>query len=296
MKCRLFFSGVTLLMCYQLQAEEVEVSSKDKLFDSAFQQRWDNIFTASENPFALLPYQQNYFLYSYSTNENKDVYRSSFKDEDVDKIDKHEAKFQLSLLIPIWRPFIFERTGLFASYTQVAMWQATNNTISSPFRETNYEPQFFVAKAFDWNVNNLTLRAAEVGFNHQSNGRGGDLSRSWNRLYSTIYADHDNFSAELKIWHRLKEDKEDDDNPDINRYLGYYHVGLNYRWGETVLTSKFRYNWNTGYGSSELGVSYPVLKNLRIYGQVFSGYGETLIDYNHNQTRVGIGVMLEDLL
>ena len=57
----------------------------------------------------------------------------------------------------------------------------------------------------------------------------------------------------------------------------------------TVLT------WNTGYGGAELGLSYPITKHVRLYTQVYSGYGESLIDYNFNQTRVGVGVMLNDL-
>jgi len=265
---------------------------------TALQQRWDSIFTASDNPFALQPYQPNYILYTYTTSTNVEAYSSADDTDDIEAndLDKHEAKFQLSLLIPVWRPLIWERTGLFASYTQVSMWQATNSKISGAFRATDYEPQLFVAKGFDWDLLGLNLRAAEMGFNHQSNGRSGDMSRSWNRLYTTIYGDHGNFSTELKLWHRLEEDIADDDNPDISRYMGYYHLGLNYKLDQAVISSKMRYNWNSGYGSGEVGLSYPVLKNLRIYGQVFSGYGETMIDYNHNQTRFGLGIMLGDLL
>jgi phospholipase A1/A2 len=291
--------GIALAAVGSVQAEEA--ASSDTAASqprSALQQRWDKIFTASDNPFALEPYQQNYLLYTYSTSKNVEAYQSSFEKDNADAndLDKHEAKFQLSLLIPVWRPLIWERTGLFASYTQVSMWQAANSKISSPFRETDYEPQLFVANRFDWDLYGLNLRAAEMGFNHQSNGRSGELSRSWNRLYTTIYADHGNFSTELRLWHRIAEDEADDDNPDINRYMGYYHLGLNYKLDQAVISSKVRYNWNTGYGSGELGLSYPLLKNLRVYGQVFSGYGETLIDYNHNQTRFGLGIMLGDLL
>ncbi|MDM8926578.1 phospholipase A, partial [Escherichia coli] len=46
---------------------------------------------------------------------------------------------------------------------------------------------------------------------------------------------------------------------------------------------------------AELGLSYPITKHVRLYTQVYSGYGESLIDYNFNQTRVGVGVMLNDL-
>ncbi|STH58657.1 phospholipase A1 (detergent resistant phospholipase A) [Escherichia coli] len=65
--------------------------------------------------------------------------------------------------------------------------------------------------------------------------------------------------------------------------------------GDAVLSAKGQYNWNTGYGGAELGLSYPITKHVRLYTQVYSGYGESLIDYNFNQTRVGVGVMLNDL-
>ncbi|MEN1736630.1 phospholipase A, partial [Pseudomonas aeruginosa] len=61
-----------------------------------------------------------------------------------------------------------------------------------------------------------------------------------------------------------------------------------YHLGDAVLSAKGQYNWNTGYGGAELGLSYPITKHVRLYTQVYSGYGESLIDYNFNQTRVGV--------
>ena len=49
-------------------------------------------------------------------------------------------------------------------------------------------------------------------------------------------------------------------------------------------------------GSLQMDWSYPVFadqpKGLRWYAQLFSGYGETLLDYNHRQTTLGLGLSL----
>ncbi len=88
-----------------------------------------------------------------------------------------------------------------------------------------------------------------------------------------------------------------DDNPDITKYMGYYQLKVGYQPGATACSApKGQYNWNTGYGGAEVGLSYPITRNVRFYTQVYSGYGESLIDYNFNQTRVGVGVMLNDIM
>ena len=117
-------------------------------------------------------------------------------------------------------------------------------------------------------------------------------SRSWNRLYTRLMAQNGNWLVEVKPWYVVGNT---DDNPDITKYLGHYQLRVGYQYGEAIFSVKGQYNWNTGYGGAEVGVSYPITKHVRFYTQVYSGYGESLIDYNFNQTRVGVGVMLNDL-
>ncbi|MUH71283.1 hypothetical protein GNP35_01505 [Psychrosphaera haliotis] len=56
-------------------------------------------------------------------------------------------------------------------------------------------------------------------------------------------------------------------------------------------------NWKTGNGSIELNYSFPFPGSSRLVGfaQYFSGYGESLIDYNHKQQKVGIGIAVNDI-
>ena len=63
------------------------------------------------------------------------------------------------------------------------------------------------------------------------------------------------------------------------------------------LSGTFRQNWSTGNGSIELNYTFPLPFSARLVGfaQFFSGYGESLIDYNHRQEKIGIGIALTDV-
>lgn len=250
-----------------------------------------NMLEKHENPFVLLPYESNYLLYTDTSNINKEAIESY----NWDKTKHDEVKFQLSLAFPLWRGILGENSVLGASYTQKSWWQLSNRSASSPFRETDYEPQVFLGWATDYSLGGWTLRDVETGVNHQSNGRSDPTSRSWNRVYARLMAENGNFLAEIKPWYRIPEGANSDDNPDITKYMGYYRTRLGYKLGDNIFSVEGNYNWNSGYGGATLGWSYPITEHVRFYTQVFSGYGESLIDYNHRQTRLGVGVTLNDL-
>lgn len=251
-----------------------------------------NLLEKHDNPFVLYPYENNYLLYTLTSDLNTEAIETY---NWSDKAKKDEVKFQLSLAFPLWRGILGDNSVLAASYTQRSWWQLSNRGASSPFRETDYEPQVFLGWATDYSLAGWTLRDVELGLNHQSNGRSEPTSRSWNRVYARLMAENGNFLAEVKPWFRLSENANNDDNPDITKYMGYGRLKLGYMVGDSIFSVQGNYNWNTGYGGAELAWSYPISEHVRFYTQVFSGYGESLIDYNHNQTRFGVGVTLNDL-
>ncbi len=251
-----------------------------------------NMLEKHDNPFVLYPYENNYLLYTLTSDLNKEAISSY---NWADKARRDEVKYQLSLAFPLWRGILGDNSVLGASYTQRSWWQLSNHEQSSPFRETNYEPQIFLGWATDYSFAGWTLRDIEMGFNHQSNGRSEPTSRSWNRIYARLMAQNGNFLAEVKPWYRIKESETSDDNPDITKYMGYYRLKLGYLMGESIFSVEGTYNWNTGYGGAQLGWSYPITQHVRFYTQLYSGYGESLIDYDHRQTRIGVGVTLNDL-
>lgn len=241
--------------------------------------------------FRLLPYDANYFLVTQTHPINRAVLH--YARRYAHDLKPAEAKFQFSVAFSMWDNILGNQSWLGFSYTQRVWWQLLSPVISSPFRETNYEPQLFIAwrtqlSRWGWQFNQL-----ELGFNHQSNGCAYRTSRSWNRLYARFLAQQGQWHLDLKSWIRLKEG-EGDDNPDITRYLSYYQLQMAYHFNNrSRIYLKHHYRWSTGYGGYELGGHYPLTQGLHLYLQWFNGYGESLIDYNFRQSRLGIGLILD---
>ncbi|WP_317929653.1 phospholipase A [Halioxenophilus sp. WMMB6] len=256
---------------------------------------------AYQNRFALEPHRPNYFLPLVFL---ADVNDQPFINDYDDKLDRFEMQFQLSIKATLAKGVLFDHGTLYAAYTNRSYWQAYNADVSRPFRETNHEPEMWLAfgsplHAFGWqNITN------SLGVNHQSNGRGGEASRSWNRVIASSVWSKGNLAVGLRAWYRLSEDEKEyegdprgDDNPDIDDYLGYSDLQLAYTRDKHTVGLNIR-NFVTGAnrGSVELTWSFPMGKRFGGYFKYFNGYGESLIDYNVQTESVGIGFQLNDWL
>ena len=93
----------------------------------------------------------------------------------------------------LWEDILGTNMDLWAAYTQLSFWQVYNTEFSSPFRETNYEPEILLNYRTDTDLWGLRSRFIQVGLNHQSNGRGRPLSRSWNRFMANFGFERDDF-------------------------------------------------------------------------------------------------------
>ncbi len=256
--------------------------------------------------YVLAPHRQNYFLVvNYNSDPNTEIYKNTGQDAPKN----YEAKFQISFKVLTWKKMFGDYGDLFVAYTQRSVWQLYDAALSSPFRDTNFEPEVFVKFDTDFNLGGLKNRFITFGFNHQSNGESEALSRSWNRIYLGLGFQKDNWGLYIQPWYRLPEDSKyddndpdtppspkGDDNPDIEDYLGHYVVNGVVDWGRYVLTSSIRHNFRTGYGSIEAGMSFPLWGRLKGFIQFFDGYGESLIDYDHHVQRIGLGILLTDIL
>jgi phospholipase A1 len=241
-------------------------------------------------------HQPNYFLpVRYTDDVNVAPYEPLFDafDEESD-FENVEAKFQLSfkgrLLTTEDR-----RWGLWFAYTQQSQWQLYGGDISRPFRETNYMPEIFGSFRPGLDVGGLHWNLLNFGYTHQSNGRADPISRSWDRVFVEAGFERNDFVLLARVWHRIEPGDYEDDNPDIVDYYGHGEINAYYQWRENRFNLMARGNLDTGKGAAQFTwASRPILGPLRGYLQVFTGYGESMIDYDWRQTTVGLGVTLND--
>lgn len=202
-----------------------------------------------------------------------------------------ETKFQISLAKPLFYDVFGLRESLVAAYTQTSWWQITKK--SSPFRETNYQPEIFLNFASPKYLEKIGVQNLKFGLLHESNGRDGSKSRSWNRAYVQSDFVYGNFSVSPRAW-VVVGDKGD--NKDILKYIGHGDVRLSYNLNDHIFSLMLRNNLHfdkTNKGAAELSYMFPIFSS-GVYGylQYFTGYGESLIDYNKHTDKVGLGFVI----
>lgn len=249
--------------------------------------------------YAITSHRLNYILpLAYDQRRpSNESFRNDLQSDGV-PAQKLEAKFQLSLKFPVLFDAFGSDGDLFAGYTQRSFWQMYNSAASKPFRETNFEPEIWYQYPVNRSIAGWNLVSASLGVNHQSNGRAQQFSRSWNRVMGGLIFERGEYAMMLRPWWRLKEDPTNDDNPDISHYMGSFDLSLGRKLGrhsfDLVLRNNLQRQRNRG--AMQLGWSFPLPYSVRMRGylQWFSGYGESLIDYNVRQNTLGAGVMLAD--
>jgi len=246
--------------------------------------------------FSIIPHKPNYLLpLSFNDKiQDYDIYRNN-----GNTYQRLEVKFQISFKMPLFHNIGDLPISAYVAYTQRSLWQAYNTASSSPFRETNYEPEAFLI----WDANKelgsrWRFKSASIGFVHQSNGKSEPSSRSWNRIDSSFIFDRQNLVISINPWYRLEEASSDDDNPDLLDYYGHGKVIIAYKHNEHVYSFTSQNNIESGFskGSVEAAWSFPLYGKVKGYIQVTSGYGNSLIEYNEYTNTIGLGISISDLL
>ena len=74
-------------------------------------------------------------------------------------------------------------------------------------------------------------------------------------------------------------------------------VNPEHQWRGQIFSAMVRNLFDSEHRTNtELAWSFPITGKLRGLVQWYKGYGESLIDYNYNMNRIGVGVLLSDWL
>ncbi len=291
----------------EFQPNQAEVAStgddsqlETKRSPSLLSQFWELGEDDKRGTFTVRTYQPNFLLPAHYTTRVNRLPSSPTHAAIADNRDyrQTDAKLQISLRAKIAENLLLPGADLWFAYTQRSLWQVWDGKDSSPFRSTDYQPEAIYIVPLSAETGALPLgwsaRMLQLGIAHQSNGQSDPLSRSWNRMYLGAGLEHGDFSLLLRANHRLPE-RGIDDNPDLLDYIGRGEATLLWSPGPSTMALTWRTNLNDR-GSLQLDYTRPVFADeptgLRWYVQLFSGYSETLLDYNHRQTSLGLGVSL----
>jgi len=254
---------------------------------------------SGDNRFGRLrPHKQNYLIFRKTSRPNQ--YPSSPTHGQTlipYNLDAAETKYQLSFKSEIgnrhdFNVFGFNDFRVWAAYSQQSNWQMFNSSNSAPFRETNYEPEVIASFGTDAQSG---LKLVNLGFSHQSNGRAGKESRSWNRIYLQGGWEWDEFSLLARGWWRVPEKPWKDDNPDIEQFMGRGDLVAHWEPHDRsqslsfLVRNNLRSRHNHGYMQLDWAIPLKLGNAARFHLQLGSGYGESMLDYNHAQNTLGIG-------
>lgn len=275
---KILVSLVLVFLCVNSYAQEIKTEEK-----TALEKRLTDQHKAAKNPFGVSLYRPTYILpFYYTASPDFEAYMNNTPNNQ--RVMNSEFKGQLSLLMPIvYDLFGCPNSSLELAYSQVSYWQVYAN--SQYFRETDYEPEVFVQEFW----NNWLFR---VGADHQSNGNGGMDERSWNRAYVTAQYGGTDWMASLKVWTLIFPAQSADlHNPDILYYLGRDELILSKKYGKFTFSIDMQ-NLESGLtrGFIEPTVSYQFTDHIAGYFQFFTGYGQSLLEYNHHTQAAGIGI------
>ena len=267
-------------------------ASPETLRDFSLADHWELDQEHKRGVFNFRPHQVNYLMLTRTAHPNNEPYRPFRRIADLTSDLAHsELVFQLGFKMKLVESAFDKPVDLWFGYTQNSFWQAGNHEASSPFRETNYQPELMAVTPLHFSVLGMNARFLNLGLVHQSNGQTSTLSRSWNRVYAQVGLERAGWTVLGRVWKRINEAAADDDNRDIVDYMGRGDVVVTYRSNGNDYSALLRRNFSTDRGAVQLSWAFPLAGHIKGYAQVFSGYGQSLIDYNYYQNTVGVGLL-----
>jgi len=261
--------------------------SKNAAFSLA--RHWELDSEHKLGTFSFRPHYSNYILFANHTSSPNQAPSSPTLGTVQRGIDLNdtEVKFQLSFKMKLVEEVAATDADVWFGYTQESNWQLYNRKASSPFRESDYQPELMLVMPVDFNLLGMHARFINTGFVHQSNGLAASLSRSWNRVYAQLGMEKNNFSLSGRVWKRLQEGRSNDDNPDIADYMGHGDLAGVYRWEGQRWCRKIRQADKWEFCSNEKALHAQQEQEDETYQK--KSYGRI-----QGQGRIGCGQRRED--
>lgn len=232
-----------------------------------------------------------------------------------------QVKFQISAKYRVFEGSlgIFKRNyfPLYFAYTQKSFWDI--GRYSSPFEESNYNPEVFLDYRIDADItNNVKLRNFMISpYEHESNGLDGVKSRSWNRSYiacslgfgttTKSAPKSDRASMYFKLWNAYSYSDQDNYLKALGKderfldYAGRGEVGFSIRELPIISSIKWFENNHIDFktrifrewdkGSYEIGYHQNIPStNFSLYAQYWDGYGESLLRFDERDSKLKAGL------
>ncbi len=223
-------------------------------------------------------YKDNYFTLGTALNHRPTEFNS-------------DVKFQISFRQRLTKSILPFHSHLFLSYSQKAMWNIFEESL--PFHDLNFNPGIGIQGLIIHKgklVGNATIL-----LEHESNGRDGEASRSWNKVSfaGSLFIDR-RLMVHAKTWIPIIDGQQ---NKDILKYSGIFQAGAqfiseNKRWVADVTFVK-RKGWNWNFNTIiNVGFRIREKDNQFIMLHFYDGYGENMLDYNKYHCRVRLGLLI----
>jgi len=198
-----------------------------------------------------------------------------------------DAKFQISVRQRLTNSVLPFRTYLFLTYSQLAFWDVFQD--SFPFRDINFNPTIGLGKPLVYNNRYLGDLAFQI--EHESNGKDGDDSRSWNKvsMYG-VFKINPHWTYFIKMWVPIIDGQN---NKDLALYKGYGISAVNFKQKEKYNISLILNHRAGGAFNANITVNaaYRLFKkeNQYLFFEFYNGFGEGLLDYKvfHQRFRLG---------
>lgn len=290
---KLILSAIVSFLFFQIgfSQNQPQVNQR-RIIRKSFSQQWELDSIYRKGTFRLVSYKPIYITagrWTSKTNKFPISENPDYASDELQDYNNFEAKFQLSFKSKVMQSIFWGCGDLWIAYTQKAHWQVYNKKLSRSFRELNYEPEIILNFPLNKPLFGGKLRTTSIAINHQSNGKDLPLSRSWNRIIFNVGYEIGNWDVIFKPWIRLSD--EEDENPLITKYIGNGELDVSYTYFNHEFNAIITHPFNSlKYGGMQLNYVFPIEGHLRGHVQAFHGYGETLVDYNHSQTSLGIGI------